>query len=196
MMSGGHGTSQRIIIESPLEVVWRVLLDVDSYPQFFPNCQAVKASQSSTSTVGPVKCGTRFTKEMVRGGKKREREITVTRLDKSEGVYVTVSHLFGSMTAAKHILTRLDDSKTIFELGYGIAPSSLYGKVMLMLQGNDVKRKGLYMVMKILEAFKKRAEAICNQGGLIETPVLMADQGNSDKSKLYQPMENINRQLV
>ena len=101
---------------------------------------------------------------------------------------MTVSHLFGSMPAAKHILTRLDDSKTMFELGYGIAPSSLYGKMMLMLQGNDVKRKGLYMVMKILEAFKKRAEAICNQRELIETPVLMADQGKSDKSTLYQPM--------
>lgn len=88
-MSNGIGMAEILDINAPAAIVWRVLMDVESYPEVFCNTHSVenrspKERSRRRKTLSPIEPGAKYLETRTIEGRSFEFDIAITVAEKKE----------------------------------------------------------------------------------------------------------------
>lgn len=160
----GIGDRGSIDINAPSDLVWRLLLNVESYEKLFSTCSRVRNLNGRNRPLNPVVPGSRYAQTRAYSGRRYFFKTYVTVVD-PDNHECSISTTCKRCTATSTIsIDDLDDNNTAggqhcrVLMSYSMIPDGWRGRLYLWRNKKKLERDGYDIAMTDLEDLKYAAE--------------------------------------
>lgn len=166
-ISSGIGLKDSLEINASAELVWRLLLDIPSYPKLFRNTVSIEALPvRPKKCLSPVVAGAKFLeKRCMEGNQNFVFPVSVTAVEEKKETtrrkysLASASRVYFSTGTSTFTVERLGSGRCRLLNTYGLVPDGWRGKLYLWMFQARITRTGERIVLADMSDIRQAAES-------------------------------------
>lgn len=166
------GATESVIVNASADNVWKVLLNIESYANIFPECQRI-TSLNPNKSLNPAQPGASYAITMVVHGQTVDMVISVTGVDDqpTKKTMLVATNLWENTSTCRYTVERLeDDSCCRLSSSFALVPNNWYGRLYTWMYRRRIYKGCCYLMRSDLRNVQADVEksTLCENGSLTE----------------------------
>ena len=130
--SAGVCAKDSMVLNAPANLVWNLLLDVQSWDQLFRGCSGIK-NLNKKRAIHPVEPGAKWLEQRRMGENELDLIVSATTVDATQRVFAVATTLYQSTGTCTHTVESLSNDSCRLSISYGMVPNGWYGRLYIWI---------------------------------------------------------------